>query len=421
MKKVKTPSLFAYAKSLALMLILAVAVSVAFTGEQIMQGNSHACYELVGYLFVTFLVLNIIIGFASSKGSTKSFFAKGALRNDTLVINDTTYAGTVAPYFVLPALFNFDSVVKKSVYVKDGIKKKHTIPTMDFSGPLQPRVATPTQSGGNLTIDARTLVPQDIMAYQEMNPRNFEVHWDAENLSQTLLTRQLPATAENYIMLLLLGRSFEQFEIMLWQGSVQYQNNANVPQFDPSTGLPNPYYQIQFVDGYLKRMVSDSSIYAVASPVTITASNIVSAVLLPLYQLVVQNNKGLISQDPQRKRMKFLVSYNTAALYEQYLTTQPFKGNDPTERGLYQYLNWEIVPLSGIPDNTVVFTESMSTPEGNLWVGMNSVSDENFQLMRLFNNSELFFFKMLMKLDVNYGRSEKVFLYTTLTAGSFVQ
>ncbi len=389
------------------MLVLAFAVSFAFGG-----GNA-----LTGTLFVSFILVNIIVGLAKA---ANRFNIYGSLQNDTLIISDTTYAGTVAPYFVLPSLFQFDSVVKKVVYLKDGIKKKHTIPTMDFSGALQPRTATPTQSGGNLTVSGRALEPQDTMAYQEMNPRNFEVHWDSENLSQTLLTRQLPPTAENYIMLLLLGRSFEQFEIMTWQGSTQYQNNVNVPQFD-SPGVPNPYYQIQFTDGYLKRMVNDASVYAVPGAVTITAANIVSAALNPLYNLVVANNKGLISQDPQRKRMKFLVSYLTKSLYEQYLTTQPFKGNDPTKAGLDSYLNWELVPLAGMADNTVVFTESMSTPEGNLWVGMNSISDENFMLARLFNNSELFFFKMLMKIDVNYGRSEKVFLYTTLTSASFIQ
>lgn len=338
--------------------------------------------------------------------------------SDTLVINDTSYAGTAAPYFVLPALFNFDTVAKKAVYLKDGIKKQHTIPTMDFSGPLQPRVATPTQSGGNLTIDARTLVPKDIMSYQEMNPRNFEVHWDSENLSQTLLTRQLPATAENYIMMLLLGRSFEQFEVMLWQGSTQYANNSNVPQFD-SSGNSNPYYQIQFVDGFIKRMISDSSIYQAASPVTLTSSNIGTA-LNALYSLVAINNKALLGAN-KYSRMKFGVSYLTAQLYEEYLTTQPYKNNDTTEAGINRFKGFEIVPMAGMPDNTIIFTELLSSPDGNLWVGMNSVSDENFMLARLFPNSELFFFKMLLKMDINYGRSEKVFLYTTLTSSSFVQ
>lgn len=412
----KTPSLFQYAKSLALMAILSFALAFVFNMEAVVGGNMHDVYNATAALFTLGLVINMIIGFAISKNE---FSFKNSLRNDSLVINDTSYAGTVAPYFVLPALFNFDSVLKKAVYLKDGIKKRHTIPTMDFSGPLQPRVSTPTGSGGNLTIDARVLEPEDVMAYQEMNPRNFEVHWDAEDLSQTLLARQLPATAENYIMLLLLGRSFEQFEVMIWQGSKQYQNNVNVPQFS-SPGVPNPYYQIQFIDGYIKRMLNDSAVHAI-SPVTITAANIVSAVFLPLYQSVVQNNKGMIANDPTRTKMKFLVSYNTKALWEQYLTTQPFKGNDPTKAGVDAYLNWEIMPLAGIPDDTVVFTESMSNPNGNLWVGMNSVSDENFMLQRLFPNSELFFFKMLMKLDVNYGRSEKVFMMTTLTTASFIQ
>jgi len=409
------PSILKYIQAMGLLLVVSFALSFAFSAEAIFTtGSTHSFFETASAIFVISLALNVILGRAMST------MRKGVAMNDTLVINDTSYAGTVAPYFVLPALFNFDTVVKKAVYMKDGIKKQHTIPTMDFSGPLQPRVATPTQSGGNLTINARKLVPADIMAYQEMNPRNFEVHWDAENLSQTLLTRQLPATAENYIMLILLGRSFEQFENMLWQGSVQYANNPNVPQFNPD-GSPNVYYQIQFIDGFIKRFLGDSSIYPVPSAVTLTSSNIVSAALFPLYQLVAQNNKGLLSQDPTRKKLKFLVSYNTAVLYEEYLTTQPFKGNDPTERGLNRYLNFEVVPLAGMPDNTVVFTHSDSTPESNLWTGMNSISDENFQLMRKLNYSELFFFKMLMKLDVNYGRSEKIFLYTTLTANSFIQ
>ncbi len=415
MKNLKAPSFLKYFNALALMFITAFAISFAFHADEVLStGNMHNTFQGSGILFIILLAVNVVLGNAMRT------VRKGVAMNDTLVINDTSYAGTVAPYFVLPALFNFDTVIKKTVYLKDGIKKKHTIPTMDFSGPLQPRVATPSQSGGNLSIDARTLNPQDIMAYQEMNPRNFEVHWDSENLSQTLLTRQLPATAENYIMLILLGRSFEQFENMLWQGSTQYQNNPNVPQFN-NDGSVNIYFQIQFIDGFIKRFLNDSSVYPIAGPVTLTASNIVSAALFPLYQSVATNNKALLSQDPQRTKMKYLVSYNTAVLYEQYLTTQPFKGNDPTERGLNKYLNFEVVPLAGMPDNTVVFTWVESTPQGNLWCGMNSVSDENFQLMRKLNYSELFFFKMLMKLDVNYGRSEKVFLYTTLTTASFIQ
>src|SRR6185369_12336090 len=406
MKKV---SLSGYVKAIAMLAIQAtiysyalgfLGVNVSFTG-----------------VFVSLFALNIAIGFTKSVLKYKAM--SGLLYDDTLVINDTSYAGTVAPYYIIPALFSFDSIIKKVVYLKDGIKKQHTIPTMDFSGPLQPRVATPTQSGGNITIDKRQLVPKDTMAFQLVNPRNFEVHWDAENLSQTLLTRQLPVTVENYIMLLLLGRSFEQFEVMTWQGSTQYANNVNVTQFNPD-GSVNPYYQLQFVDGLIKRMIADSAVYKVASPVALTSSNI-GASLLSLYQSVATNNRALLAQANSYQRMKFLMSWNTKLIYEEYLTNQPYKNNDTTEAGIMRYKGWEIEVLAGMPDNTIVFTEAMATPEGNLWVGMNSTLDENFMLQRFLPASELFFFKMLMKIDVNYGRSEKVFLYTTLTANSFIQ
>jgi|GEM_PF-797637 len=412
----KIPSIFKYAKALGLMVVLSIALSFVFNFENIVNHDTTTFYTWIGRTFVALLVFNLIIGFAL-KGA--GLVPKGSLKNDSLVISDTSYAGTVAPYFVLPALFSFDSANKNVIYIKDGIKKKHTIPTMDFSGPLQPRVATPSNSGGNLTISARTLTPNDVMAYQEMNPRNFEVHWDAEDLSQTLLARQLPQTVENYIILLLLGRSFEQFEVMLWQGSTQYQNNGNVPQFDLN-GNPNPYYQIQFMDGFIKRMIADSSTFQVANPVVLTSANIGTA-LNAIYSSISINNKALLSYSTKYARLKFLVSIETARIYEEYLTTQPYKNNDTTEAGLNRWKGFDIVALAGMPDNTIVCTESMNTPESNLWFGLNSVSDENFMLARLFPNSELFFFKMLMKLDCNYGRSEKVFIYTTLTSLDFIQ
>ena len=96
-----------------------------------------------------------------------------------LVINDTTYAGTFASYFWLPATFDMDTIQKGGVYVQDGIKKQHTIGRVDFANPLQSRTATPTTSG-TFTVDGRVLAPQDLMVYTEFNPRDYEQHWLAE-------------------------------------------------------------------------------------------------------------------------------------------------------------------------------------------------------------------------------------------------
>lgn len=334
------------------------------------------------------------------------------MAQDSLVINDQLYAGTFGPYFILPALFGMDTVNKGVVYVKDGIKKQHTIGRIDFTNPFQPRVATPTQSGGNITVDGRTIVPQDLMLYQELNPRDLEVHWEAEKLSPTLLARELPQTFESYVTAMIVGRAMEQCENGIWMGSVQYQNNANV-------GILDPRFQLQFFDGFMKKFIADAGVFQVGSPVALTSSNI-GAALLALYQGVASNNKALLTNAKKYERMKFLVSVNTDLIYEDFLTTQTFKNNNTTDKGIRQYKGFEIVALAGLPDNTIIFTEALSATDGNLWLGLNSVSDEAFQLARLQANSELFFIKMLMKMDVQYGFANKVFMYTTLTSANFI-
>lgn len=329
----------------------------------------------------------------------------------SLIINDTQYAGTFASYFWLPATFGMDTVQKGAVYVKDGIKKQHTIGRMDLSNPLQTRKATPTSNGvnGKFTIDGRTLVPQDHMFYTEFNPRDFEEHWLAEQLSPTLLARELPLTAENYMMQIALNRTFEVIETEFWMGSTTY---AATPG-DPGVG------QLMFMDGFLKKFVNDSDIYKVNSPVQLTASNILEK-LDALISLAAQNKKALIARASRFQRLKFFVSVNTEQIYQAALTTGvTFKGLNTMEQGVKPWKGYEVVALAGFPDDTILFCEGLPDTSSNLYVGMNSTEDNNLQLMRLQNNSELFFLKGLMKFDVQYGFSQEIFLYTTLTTDYF--
>lgn len=335
----------------------------------------------------------------------------------SLIINDTQYAGTFASYFWLPATFGMDTVRKGAVYVQDGIKKQHTIGRVDFSNPLQPRQATPT-SKGSWTIDGRTLVPKDVMLYSEFNPRDFEAHWLAEQLSPTLLARELPVTAENYMLQMALNRMMEQFENGIWMASTDYAGGA-VPEDDPR-------YQLQFWDGFLKKMVNDTNVQKVANPGTLVAGTAgagqvnISDAFDALLNKVATTKKALLSNAKRYERLKFFVSINTEQIYQTFLTTsQTFKGVNTTDRGINLYKGYEIVPLAGLPDNTIVFCEGLMDTSSNLYVGMNSTEDNNLQLMRLQNNSELFFIKGLMKYDVEYGFSDQVFLYTTLTPASF--
>lgn len=333
-----------------------------------------------------------------------------------MIINDTQYAGTFASYFWLPATFGLDTIQKGCVYVQDGIKKQHTIGRVDFANPLQPRKATPTSSG-TFTVDGRTLTPADVMFYTEFNPRDYEQHWLAEQLSPTLLARELPVTAENYMMQMGLSRALEQIEVGIWSGSTTYTAEAG------SSGNG----QICFFDGFLKLMVNDSAVRKVASPLPLVATASVGATSTNIAEafdglltLAATYKKALLTRPKRYERLKFLVSVATEQIYHTFLTTsQTFKGVNTTEKGINLYKGYEVVALAGLPDNTIIFAEALDDVSSNLYLGMNSTEDNNLQLMRLQNNSELFFLKGLMKYAVQYGFSEEVFLYTTLTSASF--
>lgn len=331
-----------------------------------------------------------------------------------LVISDVSYAGTFASYFWLPATFGMDTVQKGVVYVQDGIKKKHTIGRIDMANPLQPRAATPTSSG-TFTVDGRILTPLDLMMYTEFNPRDYEQHWLAEQLSNTLLARELPKTAENYMLQIALNRVFEAIEAILWMGSTTY---TAVPGSDGNG-------QLTYFDGFIKKLLADSGVKQVASPFTLVSTatdgshtNIGEA-LNSLLSLTATNKKALLANTKRYERLKFLVSIKTAQIYEDYLTNTTFKNNNTTDKGINQYKGYEIVPLAGMPDDTIVFTTAIAAPDSNLYIGLNSTEDNTLEMKRLQNNSELFYLKGLMKYDVQFGFAAEVFVFTTLTSATF--
>ncbi len=326
-----------------------------------------------------------------------------------LVINDTSYAGTFASYFWMPATYGMDTVKKGVAYVRDGIKKKTTVGRVDFQNPLQPRMATPVQGVSKFTVDARVLDPQDMMLYVEFNPRDYEAHWLAEELSPTLLARELPVTAENYMMQIALNRTFEQIERGLWLGWTGYADVAD---------KTDPRYQIQYFNGFIYKFLSDDAVIFATSPVVITAANIISKLNSAITDLSTAS-KALFANPDRYNRLKFLVSIEDEQLYEEALTSTTFKNNDTTQKGINRYKGYEIVPVSGMPKDTFVFCECTAGVDTNLHIGMNSKEDNNLQLMRLQANSELFFLKGLMKYDVQYAWSQQTYVYTTLTLESF--
>ena len=341
--------------------------------------------------------------------------------SEALNIQDTSWSGPAASYMITRAVVAADTIEKGCIYVEDGIRKKKTIPRVEVSSFMQKRTATPT-SQGSVDVDGRVLTPQDLMLYYEFNPRDYEQHFYAEQLQPKLLGRELPVTAENFMMMQTMKRLNEFFENAIWRSRVDYDLDGAA--IDPTTkgdtaGASSYYY----FDGLIKKALdANTGTYptiVIGSPKTLVAGtattgqeNIGDAFLrclnsVPKALLFKYGAAGL----------KFHVSYATKLIFEEWLTvTATFKNNNFTEQGQNFYKGYTVAPLAGMPDNTIVVCISKPDIDSNLWLGINSTEDNQLQLMRLQNNSELFFVKGLFKMDTQIGFADQLVIYTTLTA-----
>lgn len=306
---------------------------------------------------------------------------------DGFVISDTTYAGEVAQQFIVKAITGADTINGGHVYVKDGIKKKFTIPRWDadYSTLIQDRAATPT-SQGSMDVDGVVIEPQDYMIYMEFNPRDFEDHWYATQLNETLIDRALPVSAESVVVQGVMARHAKYFNKLMWIGD---------------TSLTSIY---KYFDGFVKLAKAQSTTAGTnVSGTTLDASNIQAQLLLCYNKIPVE-----LRYDPS---MKFFCSYATYDLYAASQVAQTYKGIDVTQEGAATFKGRKLVKIADFPDDTVVVAKGTAGMDSNLWVGMNSMSDEGLLLSRLQANSEMFFVKMLMKADVAIGWGSEVVYY----------
>ena len=358
-----------------------------------------------------FTCIGVIYGLAFlagylNKKANRSFEA-GVLGDFT--ISDTTYVGTYETgYFITKATFGLTTVEKGVAFVKDGIKKEHNVGVLTFDNPLQGRNETPSQDPSKkIIITGRTLIPQNIMVYQEVNPRDLEDHFLAEELNKTLLARELPVTVANFMIQYLLNKSFEQIETGIHIGSTTYTGNP---------GTANANGQIGFFDGLIKKLLVDGTYIPATAPAALTISNIQSQ-LLDCYKKIP---KALLISDNRRKNLRICMSVEDWLLWEEYVTTTlHFKGAQPSDEAAYRYKGIPIVTLAGLPKDTFYIGEFMPDINSNIWIGTNSTEDLQLMFRPLQNNSEKWFMKGLFKFDTQIRLPEEFVMHTTKILADF--
>lgn len=109
----------------------------------------------------------------------------------------------------------------------------------------------------------------------------------------------------------------------------------------------------------------------------------------------------------------FVCGWDIWDLYDQYLSDKTVKYSDNTKVNDYRFKGKRIVPIVGIPEHTIVLGEFTTGMESNLWMGVDYANDaEVVKVERLQANSELYFFQMRMKMDVNIVRPAEIVAWT---------
>jgi hypothetical protein len=306
-------------------------------------------------------------------------------------ISDTTYAGEAASAFIVKALTGNETVQGGHVYVKDGIKKKFTIPRWDadYEDLIQDRQATPI-SKGTMTVDGKTLTPADYMIYMEFNPRDFEDHWYATQLNNKLIDTTLPVSAESTIVQEVLKRHDRFANKIMWGGD---------------TTLTTIY---KYFDGFVKKATdaSDTLDLAASSILTTTLAANILAELARLYALI----PAALKYEPN---MKIFMGYELYDALDAAYIANANKGKyfDDGRHTELTYRGLRVCRIADMPLYKIVIAKGTSGMDSNMWVGMNSTDDASIELNKVQNNGELWFVKVLCKMDVQYGWNSEVINY----------
>lgn len=308
-----------------------------------------------------------------------------------LTITDTTYAGEAAGEFIVKALTGNETVDGGHIHVEGGIKKKFTIPRLSVDGIVQDYAAEPVSSG-TITVDGATITPNRFMLYVEFNPKDFHDHWFANQLQGNLLDEALPQTMESALI----------------QEYMKYFNNyMNKAIWQSRTTNTDTF---KYWNGLIYNALADSTVIDTASATTITAGNVEAQL-----QLVEDKIRDSVPDLLFDENLKIFTSYKTANLWEQAQYAGTYKGLNNTEKGLMKFHGRTIVPIKGMPDNTMLAAKGSTGRDSNLWMGINDFADATVKVMKKNAYGDLWFIKMEFEADVQIGFGSEVVLYTTLS------
>ena len=346
-----------------------------------------------------------------------------------------TYAGEVLEDLLVYAAHGNDTYKEGLIHIVPGIQKKKVLPHIMLGQIIQDNQATPTSThGGNSSgnfnqykLSERYLEPADFMVYLEFNPRDFEDYWRPFQPTGKLVFRELDPKVQAVMLHLLLDRKDQYIGDAIWCSRKGGYNAAfvsdsteNVTLGGSSDAGPMKYFDgavMRVINNMLSHLAADptdaeknenaSGKFVIAGNTALETGAQVEAALKAMHKACPKNIR-------KSRNLVYVMGYEAWDLYDAYLTAKDVKYTENADENKTRYKGHDIKVISGIPENTIFLGRFTQDENSNLWMGVDYATDEeSVKVEPLQANSELYFFQMRMKMDVNFVLPSEVVVWTT--------
>lgn len=345
----------------------------------------------------------------------------------TINFAGNTYAGEVLEDLLVYTAQGNDTFREGLIYIKPGIQKKLTLPHIQLGQIIQDNVATPTSTEGagadgfnQYTHSERYLEPQDFMVYLEFNPRDYEDYWKPFQPTGELIFRELDPKVQATMLHLLIDKKDEYLGDCIWCARKGGEDSSITTPTDATTlGGDSSAGPMKYFDGAIARIldnVTSEDENELATGQVVLAGNTElttgEEVEQALYTMWLQTPKQLRKSNA----LKFVMGWEVWDLYDQYLSSKDVKYNENGDVNKYRFKGKPIVVINGMPEHTIVLGKFTSGMDSCLWMGVDYATDqESVKVEKLQANSEMYFFQMRMKVDVNIVLPSEIVAWTAYT------
>lgn len=344
----------------------------------------------------------------------------------TISYAGNTYAGEVLEDLLVYTAQGNDTYREGLIHIKPGVQKKFTLPHVSLGKIIQDNVPTPTSDHGKegadgmnqYTFSERYLEPQDFMVYLEFNPRDFEEYWRPFQPTGELIFRELDPKVQATMLHLLIDRKDEYLGDCIWAskkggaGDIESDSEENTTVGGNTEAGPMKYF-----DGFMARVITNlnstdanekaTGKVVLAGTTALESGEQVEAALYAMYRACPKRLR-------KSNKLVFVMGWELWDLYDEYLSTKETKYTENADVNKFRFKGKRVVVINGITEQTIALGKFTTGTDSCLWMGVDYATDqESVKVEKLQANSELYFFQMRMKVDVNIVLPSEIVVWTT--------